>query len=68
MHNWSKNQGVDSVLALQIEGQKAAQAQAQKETAVISKVEKIRIDQARRAQNLEREAKEAEEKVSWHNS
>ena len=63
-----QKQSVDSVLALQIEGQKAAQAQAQKETAVISKVEKIRIDQARRAQNLEREANEAEEKVSWHNS
>ena len=49
---------------MQIEGQKAAQAQAQKESAVLSKVEKIRIDQTRRADNLEKEAKVAETKVS----
>ena len=48
---------------MQIEGQKAAQAQAQKESAVLSKVEKIRIDQTRRAENLEKEAKDAETKV-----
>ena len=57
---------------MQIEGQKAAQAQAQKESAVLSKVEKIRIDQTRRADNLEKEAKDAETKVScsacWHAS
>lgn len=48
----------------QIEGQKAAQAQAQQENAVLSKVEKIRIDQGRRADALEAEAKLEEEKVA----
>ena len=49
---------------LQVEGQRAAQAQAQQENAVLSKVEKIRIDQSRRADALEAEAKIEENKVS----
>ena len=48
---------------LQIEGQKAQQVQAQQEVAVLSKVEKIRIDQTQRAQALEREASVEEIKV-----
>lgn len=47
-----------------MEGQRAAQAQAQQENAVLSKVEKIRIDQGRRADALEAEAKMEENKVS----
>lgn len=54
----------DSNFDLQIEGQKAAQAQAQQENAVLSKVEKIRIDQTRRATMLENEAKTEEAKAS----
>lgn len=50
---------------LQVEGQRAAQAQAQQENAVLSKVEKIRIDQSRRADALEAEAKIEENKVSY---
>ena len=48
---------------LQIEGQKAQQVQAQQEVAVLSKVEKIRLDQTQRAQALEREANVEELKV-----
>jgi len=48
---------------MQIEGQKAAQVQAQQESAVLSKVDKIRIDQTRRAEALETEAKLEETKV-----
>lgn len=46
-----------------MEGQRAAQVQAQQENAVLSKVEKIRIDQGRRADALEAEAKSEEAKV-----
>lgn len=49
---------------VQMEGQRAAQAQAQQENAVLSKVEKIRIDQSRRADALDAEAKSEEAKVS----
>ena len=48
---------------VQVEGQRAAQAQAQQENAVLSKVEKIRIDQSRRADALGAEAKIEENKV-----
>jgi len=49
--------------ALQIEGQKAEQARRQQEQAALSKLERIRLDQTQRAQTLEEEAKEAEQKV-----
>jgi len=48
---------------LQIEGQKAEQARRQQEQAALSKLERIRLDQTQRAQTLEEEAKEAEQKV-----
>lgn len=47
----------------QVEGQKAAQARLQAEQAVLSKLDRIRIDQTSRADALEREALEAEAKV-----
>jgi hypothetical protein len=46
-----------------MEGQRALQAQAQQEKSVVSKLDKIRIDQTARAEALEREAKAEEEKV-----
>ena len=52
-----------SLIGEQIEGQRAAQAQAQQENAVLSKVEKIRIDQTRRANALEAEANVEETKA-----
>lgn len=48
----------------QIEGQKAEQARRQQEQAALMKLEKIRLDQTQRAQTLEEEAREAEQKVS----
>ena len=47
----------------QVEGQKAEQARKQQEQAVLSKLEKIRLDQTQRAHTLEEEAREAEQKV-----
>ena len=54
---------------LQIEGQQAASRQAQQEKAALSKLEKLQLDQGRRAEDLEKNAAEAEEKVGvtcWH--
>ncbi len=54
---------------LQIEGQQAASRQAQQEKAALSKLEKLQLDQGRRAEDLEKNAAEAEEKVKvtcWH--
>ena len=48
---------------LQIEGQQAASRQAQQEKAALSKLEKLQLDQGRRAEDLEKNAAEAEEKV-----
>ena len=48
---------------MQIEGQKAEQARRQQEQAALSKLEKIRLDQTQRAQTLEEEARDAEQKV-----
>ena len=55
--------GIHHSAALQIEGQKAEQARRQQEQAALSKLERIRLDQTQRAQTLEEEAKEAEQKV-----
>ena len=49
--------------AAQIEGQRAEQARRQQEQAALMKLEKIRLDQTSRAQTLEEEAREAEQKV-----
>ena len=49
--------------AAQIEGQRAEQAKRQQEQAALMKLEKIRLDQTNRAQTLEEEAREAEQKV-----
>ena len=51
---------------VQIEGQKAEQARRQQEQAALMKLEKIRLDQTQRAQTLEEEAREAEQKVRPH--
>ena len=48
----------------QVEGQRAEQAHMQQKTAVLSKVDRIRDDQSRRMQELERAARESEQKVS----
>ena len=61
--SWNKLKRTELGLLVQVEGQRAAQAQAQQENAVLSKVEKIRIDQSRRANALEAEAKIEEDKV-----
>ena len=50
--------------AAQIEGQRAEQARRQQEQAALMKLEKIRLDQTSRAQTLEEEAREAEQKAS----
>ena len=50
--------------AAQIEGQRAEQARRQQEQAALMKLEKIRLDQTNRAQTLEEEAREAEQKAS----
>ena len=52
-----------SATMLQIEGQQAASRQAQQEKAALSKLEKLQLDQGRRAEDLEKNAAEAEEKV-----
>ncbi len=52
-----------SAASAQIEGQKAEQARRQQEQAALMKLEKIRLDQTQRAQTLEEEAREAEQKV-----
>lgn len=48
-----------------MEGQKAVQAHIQQEKAVLSKLDKIRLDQSQRAQALEAEAQSAELKVTF---
>ena len=48
---------------VQIEGQKAEAARRQQEQAALMKLEKIRLDQTQRAQTLEEEARDAEQKV-----
>ena len=53
-------------MAAQIEGQKAEGARRQQEQAALMKLEKIRLDQTQRAQTLEEEAREAEQKVRPH--
>ncbi|CAK0786952.1 hypothetical protein CVIRNUC_010166 [Coccomyxa viridis] len=47
-----------------IEGQRAEQARRQQEQAALMKLEKIRLDQTSRAQTLEEEAREAEQKAT----
>eukprot|EP00891_Asterochloris_glomerata_P005087 jgi/Astpho2/5087/fgenesh1_pg.00072_%23_10_t len=47
-----------------IEGQQAASRQAQQEKAALSKLEKLQLDQGRRAEDLEKNAAEAEEKAA----
>lgn len=59
MINWL----VCSATMLQIAGQQAASRQAQQEKAALSKLEKLQLDQGRRAEDLEKNAAEAEEKV-----
>ncbi|BDA50353.1 probable nuclear export mediator factor Nemf [Coccomyxa sp. Obi] len=56
------NAALDEFYA-KVEGQKAAQARLQAEQAVLSKLDRIRIDQTSRADALEREAQEAEAKA-----
>ncbi|CAL8464758.1 g4293 [Coccomyxa elongata] len=56
------NAALDEFYA-KVEGQKAAQARLQAEQAVLSKLDRIRIDQTSRADALEREALEAEAKA-----
>lgn len=48
----------------QVEGQRAEQAQARQESAVLAKVDNIRLDQTKRAEALAREANQEELKVA----
>ena len=49
---------------LQIEGQQMERNQNQQEKAALAKLERIKLDQGKRADDLERDAAEAESKVS----
>lgn len=49
---------------LQIEGQQMERNQNQQEKAALAKLERIKLDQGKRAEDLERDAAEAESKVS----
>ena len=54
----------DAGLLLQIEGQQMERNQNQQEKAALAKLERIKLDQGKRAEDLERDAAEAESKVS----
>lgn len=56
----------DFCLLLQIEGQQMERNQNQQEKAALAKLERIKLDQGKRAEDLERDAAEAESKVSAH--
>ena len=56
-------QGSHGVSCAQIEGQKATQARSQKERAAMSKLDKLKADQAQRADTLAANAMTAEEQV-----
>ena len=49
---------------LQIEGQQMERNQNQQEKAALAKLERIKLDQGKRAEDLERDAAEAESKVN----
>lgn len=49
---------------MQIEGQQMERNQSQQERAALVKLERIKLDQGQRADDLERDAAEAESKVS----
>ena len=51
------------LLILQSEWQQVERKQAQQEKAALGKLERIKLDQGKRAEDLEREAAEAESKV-----
>ena len=48
---------------MQIEGQQMERNQNQQEKAALAKLERIKLDQGKRAEDLERDAAEAESKV-----
>ena len=54
---------VEGFACAQVEGQKATAARAAQERAALSKVDRIRSENAARAETLEREATEAEHKA-----
>ena len=49
---------------LQIEGQQSERSKVQQEKAALAKLDRIKQDQGKRADDLEREAADAESKVS----
>ena len=54
----------DAWPVVQIEGQQMERNQNQQEKAALAKLERIKLDQGKRAEDLERDAVEAESKVS----
>ena len=51
---------------MQIEGQQVERNQTQQEKAAMGKLERIKLDQGKRADDLQRDAAEAELKVTCH--
>jgi len=53
----------DEDVDMQIEGQQVERNQSQQEKAALAKLDRIKLDQGKRADDLERDAAEAESKV-----
>lgn len=56
---------IHSKWLLQIEGQQSERNKVQQEKAALAKLDRIKQDQGKRADDLEREAADAESKVSY---
>ncbi len=77
LHNFPRDRRTaeDEDVDMQIEGQQVERNQSQQEKAALAKLDRIKLDQGKRADDLERDAAEAESKVpepqhqlslSWH--